>query len=563
MSFVCSECARSYDAPGFCTEDGASLTDSSVDPLLGQQIGSHLLARRIGAGGMGTVYLGVHPQIGSRVAVKVLAYDGAQQPVVVERFFAEARAVNVVRHEGIVSVIDLGRLADGRPYIVMEFLDGAPLSEVLERYRPVPLGGFINLMLQVLEALAAAHAQGITHRDIKPDNVFVTAAGRAKVLDFGIAKLRPDLSAMNEATRTGALMGTPYYMSPEQAQGRPVDQRADLYAVGILLYEGITGRRPFEASALYEILRLHIEAAPVPPSTYRAELPPACETAVLRALEKQPERRFASAEEFAETLRRGAQFVPADSFTTLVGQRSEASVRRPVVPSPAPLLPTAPGVTASLAHARSTEPRSRLPIWLALGGASAALALVALVAAGLAVWWSGGPGVERPAGSTAERPSGKSVGAGPSRVSDLSRVQVVDHIPAARKAARRHFSDAELMQITVNDPARDGTVDVTDEGSVVYTFKSETEASKLGSFAPVGRCVVWVTLGEDGLNASVPPVGSCIAGTVAPPRCSVKLVLDKVLAAGQRPDDVVLTFGATGWTVVVGEGMPKMVSDDC
>ena len=200
MAFVCIECGRSYPAPGFCTEDGGKLADNAFSPLAGQLLGSYRIARLLGQGGMGEVYLGVQPEIGSRVAIKLLSLDAARAPGIVERFFAEARAVNVIRHEGIVSILDLARLRDGRPYIVMEFLDGAPLSKVFEEHRPMPLGALVQMSIWVLGALGAAHALGITHRDLKPDNVFVTTLGRVKLLDFGIAKLKPDQGGVSDAT---------------------------------------------------------------------------------------------------------------------------------------------------------------------------------------------------------------------------------------------------------------------------------------------------------------------------------------------------------------------------
>src|SRR5262245_44082559 len=173
---------------------------------------------------MGEVYLAVHPGIGSRVAIKVLTYSAAENRNLVERFFAEARAVNVIRHEGIVNVLDLATLPDGRPFIIMEHLEGAPLSHFTHS-GALPLGTLARFRVETLEALGAAHAAGITHRDLKPDNIFVTSLGRPKLLDFGIAKLRPELQSGSDGTRTGALLGTPQYMSPEQALGRHVDHR--------------------------------------------------------------------------------------------------------------------------------------------------------------------------------------------------------------------------------------------------------------------------------------------------------------------------------------------------
>src|SRR5262245_34873215 len=205
--YVCTQCGHAYDHAGYCPADGSPLSDPD-DPLLGTEIGRYRLTRILGEGGMGRVYLAVQPAIGSRVAIKILSEPCARNPDLLERFFAEARAVNLVHHENIVGVLDLAQLPDGRPYIVMEHDEGDTLAAIV-RAGPVPLGGLVQVMTEVLSALAAAHAISIVHRDLKPDNILVTAEGHAKVLDFGIAKLAPELQQQSPRTRTGALLGTP------------------------------------------------------------------------------------------------------------------------------------------------------------------------------------------------------------------------------------------------------------------------------------------------------------------------------------------------------------------
>src|SRR5687767_7721875 len=205
--------------------------------MLGQIIGNYRITRLIGAGGMGKVYAASQPSIGARVAIKVLSADLAGDQELVERFFAEARAVNLIRHENIVNILDLARLADGRPYIVMEFLDGSPLAGLLSQLGQIPLGTLARWTLEVLAGLGAAHAKSVVHRDLKPDNIFITRHGRAKILDFGVAKLASEQRDGVSRTRAGSLLGTPHYMSPEQAQSLPTDARADIYAVGVILYE--------------------------------------------------------------------------------------------------------------------------------------------------------------------------------------------------------------------------------------------------------------------------------------------------------------------------------------
>src|SRR5207302_1395943 len=178
--------------------------------------------------------------------------------------------------------------------IIMEYLDGAPLAAIIESAQQqgtaLPLGGIARLVAEVLDALAAAHAKGIIHRDLKPDNIFVTPQGRPKVLDFGIAKLQPELGG--SATHTGSLLGTPHYMSPEQAAGRTVDARADLYAIGVILFECATLQKPFVANSLFDLLRMHVEMPPPSPRALRRDMPVEVEQVIYAALAKLPEQRF-------------------------------------------------------------------------------------------------------------------------------------------------------------------------------------------------------------------------------------------------------------------------------
>src|SRR5688500_17399279 len=175
--YVCGACGQRFDAGGYCSTDGQPLV-ASQDPMLGTDVGRYRIARLLGVGGMGQVYLGVQPMIGSRVAIKVLSNECSRNPELLDRFFAEARAVNLIRHESIVSVIDMAVLPGGRPYIIMEFVEGQTLGEIV-RAGMAPIGGVVQVMTEILSALGAAHTLGIVHRDLKPDNVLVTAEGHA------------------------------------------------------------------------------------------------------------------------------------------------------------------------------------------------------------------------------------------------------------------------------------------------------------------------------------------------------------------------------------------------
>ncbi|MBP6838452.1 MAG: protein kinase [Kofleriaceae bacterium] len=350
--FVCPECGAAAGAPAPCPNDGTAMVDRGDDPLLGTTIGVYRVARLLGVGGMGRVYKGVHPQIGSRVAIKVLSRECSERKDLVDRFFSEARAVNLIRHESIVNVLDLATLPDGRPYIIMEYLDGAPLADIIAKQGPLPLGGLARLIAEVLDALGAAHGKGIVHRDLKPDNIYVSPAGRAKVLDFGIAKLLPEMGGTS--TRTGSLMGTPHYMSPEQALGKVVDYRTDLYAVGIILYECVTGRRPFNSDSLFDLLRQHVDVVPPPPHTIRPDLPPEFEQIIMYALAKDPAHRYASAFDMAQALGPATTGLPGPAWNTITpsgrtGVSGAGSWPGPTSPmsQPSPLASTPPAASPS------------------------------------------------------------------------------------------------------------------------------------------------------------------------------------------------------------------------
>jgi serine/threonine protein kinase len=310
--FVCPECGASQPSSGHCVSDRWPLAPVGDDGLLGATIGAYRIARLLGVGGMGRVYKGVQPQIGSRVAIKVLSRECSDRRDLVERFFSEARAVNLIRHESIVNVLDLASLPDGRPYIIMEYLDGASLASLIgdvPRTGPLPLGSIARLAAEVLDALGAAHAKGIVHRDLKPDNIFVTPSGRPKILDFGIAKLLPELGG--SYTQTGSILGTPHYMAPEQATGQPVDHRTDLYAIGVILFECATGAQPFQGDSLFDLLRKQVDAPPPRPLLLRPDLPPAFEHVILTALAKAPDHRWPSAQAMSMALQQAtAQLSP-------------------------------------------------------------------------------------------------------------------------------------------------------------------------------------------------------------------------------------------------------------
>ena len=318
VRYVCVECGNSYPNAGFCPKHGRDLQSNAKDLLVGSTLGAYQIAAVIGAGGMGKVYKAVNPTIGSRVAIKVLSAECAAMPELVERFFSEARAVNLIRHESIINILDLSYLPEGRPYIVMEFLDGEPLSETIATSAPLAIGSTLQFILEVLGGLEAAHKSGVCHRARKPDNIFVTPEGRAKILDFGIAKLESTDFTQKAQTVAGSLVGTPQYMSPEQAQGQAVDHRSDIYAVGVILFEALTGHLPLQGETLYELLNAHVNQAPIHPKEYRPELPDALAETVLKCLAKAPAERWQTAEHLSSALAEIGTSLPSDEWTPLV-----------------------------------------------------------------------------------------------------------------------------------------------------------------------------------------------------------------------------------------------------
>src|SRR5688572_19793831 len=307
------------------------------DQLVGQLLaGKYKILKKIGEGGMGSVYIAYQQPINRKVAVKVLLGKLADDEVAVKRFEQEAIAISKMQHPNTVTIYDYGITEDSRLYIVMEFLKGKTLTQLLRQDTVLPPSRACKIMRQVCASLGDAHAAGIIHRDLKPDNIFLSEVGGdpdwVKVLDFGVAKLADtDNGAL---TQTGMIFGTPKYMSPEQAEGRPIDYRADIYALGVVMYELLAGRPPFVADTPVALLLKHISEPAPPFSRVRPDLTvdPRIEAIVMKSLEKNPDRRQQMVGELAQEL---AAFERAITGGHMVGM-----MNHPTSPAQVAGLPT-------------------------------------------------------------------------------------------------------------------------------------------------------------------------------------------------------------------------------
>lgn len=283
----------------------AAAESPPADPdeaLVGTVLGSFRIVRKLAHGGMGTVYLAQQAAIGSQVAVKFMHPHLAEDPRLVARFYAEARAVNLIGHENVVSIFDVGVLPPASHYLMMEYLDGRPLSAFT---MPLAPRLWVPILVQVCDALAAAHRHDIVHRDLKPENIFLIRRGGnehfVKLLDFGVARLGPAAARAGAPTSTGLILGTPEYMAPEQSLSARVDGRSDLYSLGVIAFQLATGRLPFHGGP-NELLAAHRDKAPPHPRELNPELSEALGEIILCALAKRPEDRYQTAESFKVAL---------------------------------------------------------------------------------------------------------------------------------------------------------------------------------------------------------------------------------------------------------------------
>jgi eukaryotic-like serine/threonine-protein kinase len=360
--------------------------------------GKYQLLGMIGRGGMGSVWEGRHITLGTRVAIKFIETDHASSVEARQRFDNEARAAATIQSKYAIQIFDHGVLADGKPYIVMEFLSGEPLDKRLERLRALPLQDAAHILHQVAKGLGRAHERGIIHRDLKPENIFLVrdedeGGEIAKVLDFGIAKMTSDSMAISNSTKTGAILGTPYYMSPEQARGlKNIDHRSDIWSFAVIAFRCVTGRLPFDGESVGDLL-VKICVSPLPrPSEINPNLPQTFDGWFSRCLDREPMNRFPTVQEASMSLLQLSGITGRGSFNSGqlqavqspshggraqdTGQRLSPSMPIPQyapVYTPSPYsgtpLPAARATSAGLSSSTSgAQPRSNRGILVAIAG---------------------------------------------------------------------------------------------------------------------------------------------------------------------------------------------------
>lgn len=304
------------------------------DPLLGMQLGEYQVREVLGTGGMGVVYGALQPMIGKRVAIKVLQWEVARNPEEVARLLAEARLVNAIRHRGIVDIFNFGQLPDGRHYLVMELLEGEPLDKVIAARAPLEVDEVLQILDEVADALAAAHGAGVIHRDLKPNNVFLVTPPHGsryvKLLDFGLAKKTSSPRGSAAQTRTDSVVGTPYYMAPEQARALPVSPQTDLYALGVMAFELLTGKLPFDGESPFDVISKHVNEPPPRVTAFERSVPVPLADLVDLLLAKDPAQRPESAAGVRRELQHLRHRLQADA--TQVGGVALAPSTDPEVP---------------------------------------------------------------------------------------------------------------------------------------------------------------------------------------------------------------------------------------
>jgi serine/threonine-protein kinase len=483
-----------------------AVSDSLIDTLFD---GRDSIQRKLGAGGVAGVYLAEDQELGRRVAIKILNGRHANDDQFIERFRREAKNAAALNHPNIVSIYDRGN-AEDTYYIAMEFLDGRTLKELVVSRGAAPINVAIEYARQILSALRFAHRHGIVHRDIKPHNVLVDAEGRVKVTDFGIAR-----AGTSQMTETGSIVGTAQYLSPEQARGGEVDPRSDLYSLGVVLYELLTGKTPFDGETPVEIAMKHLSNAPKPPSKLRPDVTPELDKVVLRALAKNPDDRYQSADEMEADLERVARGAPVSAATAatqvlpaaaaVAADPTSATMIAPPPSSPARAVPPPPVVTEE-EYAEPGGPGRPLWPWLL-----AAAFVIAAAIAGFFVW-------HEVAGSKVQVPVNNYVNE--TQAQAVRQIKAANLVPSIKHGSNEKFKKGIVYD---QDPGPGAKVD---KGGTVTIFVStgpppvdvpdvkgkqwpdaQQELTKAG-LVPVEVIVPGKTKGQ--VTATDPPAGKSV-----------------------------------------------------
>ena len=468
------------------------MNGSTASPLVmpgGMVGGKYRLDALIGEGGMGSVWSATHLGLNQVVAIKFISREFVRSAEALRRFDAEAKAAAQLRSRHVVQVFDTGTLDDGTPYIAMELLRGETLQNRVHRGGPIPLSEAVEILSQCCKALGRAHAAGIIHRDIKPDNIFLAQSSDddgtvAKILDFGIAKMAVsanDQGSKHGATRTGAVLGTPLYMSPEQARAlRTLDQRTDLYSLGLVAYTMFTGNLAFSSESFGDLL-FQICTAPLPSLCANAKwLPPSLEGWFQRACAREPQERYSSAQEFTDALRVAAGMTlqpPASSFSSGPNQTPFGSNR--TVPAFISSPGTGPGTGAGVS--RTDDPVSPPPgtgkarLWMAIGGA-AIFVLGGAVVAAVALSGKGGSAANRAAASETVAATAPP----PSAASTASAANSASGTPSGAAAAASAAAEASAPQAATpsqGSPSDKATATPTNPGQAQQAHASPTHTA--------------------------------------------------------------------------------------
>ena len=469
-----------------------AVSDSLIDTLFD---GRYRIERKLGAGGMADVYLAEDQELGRRVAIKILNSRHGNDDQFIERFRREAKNAAALNHPNIVSIYDRGE-AEDTYYIAMEFLDGRTLKELIVGRGAAPINVAIEYARQILSALRFAHRHGIVHRDIKPHNVLVDGEGRVKVTDFGIAR-----AGTSQMTETGSIVGTAQYLSPEQAKGGEVDPRSDLYSLGVVLYELLTGKTPFDGETPVEIAMKHLSTTPQPPSKLRPDVPRELDMVVMRALAKNPDERYQSADEMEGDLERVARGARVSATTvdtaTQVLRRpaaaaaaASATAATMIAPPPASAAPP-PAVVAEEEEYEEGGDRPLWPWLVAVGF------VVAAVIAGFFVW-------QELSSSTPQVPVNNYVNE--PQASAQQQIKAAGLVSSVKKGPNERYKTGIVFK---QDPSPGTKVD---KGGTVTLWVS-TGPPKVNVPAVKGES--WTKAQADLVNAGLQPVKYIVPGKTA------------------------------------------------